>query len=1003
MELHGIPIFCFKDKKKSTSSLNFAIFASQFFKTMPTDQFEIVYNLYPAAEGLYLPEAYIVSLDQDGTLAHIQQRAYAHTIEGFGLELTPLRKQLFDIIEQIQPKTLEQKYSPPKKAPKQLTELLEQEDIAKTLIAFVHRKLDELLSRILQYKLPIMWEIDRKVLVKDFLLELPDDELQPHLYFEKTNEGVRYRLWLEDQFGEWHIHTRAVVPITNSPAWLFVDGRLHRLAHINGNVVKPFIAKKEVNIPKASVKTYFQKFILRMVATLDIQADGFDIIYHKKMLGCRLEPVRDWLHNTWGLSVKMLYPGAEFLWRDLKEQRTTLEFADGDEIKISKVLRNFKYESTWLEKLEKFGLQSGGNGYFELEGDSDNNNLRLLEWLSENRVKLEDAGFSLTAPQLEGQTLYLQSAKIELNTQQQNDWFDLYGEVIIGEFKIPFMAFAKYIRDENRLYPLPNGEFFLIPQEWMTKYKALAQFADRKGEHLRLAKSQYMLLSEIGLQQEVEAEIEVLDDFQVSPLLKAELRPYQLHGVKWLVQLYQNDLGACLADDMGLGKTLQTIATLLHAKAQKPKENTENNGQQLGLFQSADAGFLQPLNALIVLPASLVFNWEAEIRKFAPSLSIYNHTGPKRHKDLRLLARFDVMLTTYQTALRDVEILQKLEFEYIVLDESQQIKNKDSKVFKAVNELNARHKISLSGTPIENSLADLWSQMQFINPNLLGSFTFFQREFITPIEKRNDEDKKARLRSLVAPYMLRRTKEEVAKDLPPLTVSLHYCEMEPEQKKLYEKEKSAARNLLLDNFQSENPQFQVVVLQTLTKLRQLVNHPKLVHPDFDKASGKFTEVLEQWDVIRRSGHKALIFSSFVKYLDLFRSDFEDKKQPFSWLVGDLTQKQRQAEIEKFQENDEVQSFLISIKSGGAGLNLTAADYVFILDPWWNPFTEQQAIARAHRIGQDKNVIALKFITKDSIEEKILKLQERKTQLAEDIIEGSGALRFSQSELAFLLE
>lgn len=965
-------------------------------------QYEVVYNLSQAADGLYLPEAFIVSRDADGLLAHILQKATEQTIGGYELTLDAVRQQLFGLIEQLQTKYLENKFSPPKKAPKPLAELMSQEEVNEAIKTFVYRKLNDFLSRILQYQLPICWNVERRVLVKDFLLETPEDELQPHLLFWKTDDGVRYRLWLEDQFGRWHIQTRQVVPITNTPAWLRVDNRLHRLAHVNGNMVKPFLTKRELNIPKASVKTYFQKFILKMAATLDIQAEGFDVVYYKRMLGCRLEPIRDWLRNEWGISVKMMYEGAEFLWRDLKEQRTSLEFAEGDEIKISKVLRNFNYEAKWLEKLEKFGLHQDGNGYFELQEKSEDN-FYLLEWLSQNRQNLEAAGFTILSPQMDGQTLYLQAPNLQLSTEQQNDWFDLHGEIIVGAFKIPFLAFAKYIGNENRLYPLPNGEFFLIPLEWMTKYKALAQFAKKEGDHLRLAKSQYTLLQGIGLEENTKVEFDKLVNFQLSPLLKAELRPYQLEGVKWLVQLYENDLGACLADDMGLGKTLQTIAALLHAKEQKPKQNLVENGVQTNLFQSADSDFLQPLNTLIVLPASLIFNWEAELQRFAPSLSVYRHVGNKRHKDARLLARFDILLTTYQTALRDVDLLQKIEFEYIILDESQQIKNKDSKVFKAINELQARHKISLSGTPIENSLADLWSQMQFINPDLLGSFPFFQREFITPIEKRNDEDKKTRLRSLVAPYMLRRTKEEVAKDLPPLTVTLHYCEMEPEQKKLYEKEKSAARNLLLENYQGDSFQFQSIVLQTLTKLRQLVNHPKLIHDDFDKESGKFNEVLAQWDVIRRSGHKALIFSSFVQYLELFKSDFTVKNQPFSWLTGDLTLQQRKAEIEKFQEDVDIQSFLISIKSGGSGLNLTAADYVFILDPWWNPFTEQQAIARAHRIGQDKNVIALKFITKDSIEEKILKLQERKSQLAADIIEGSGALRFSRGELAFLLE
>lgn len=967
---------------------------------MYNNPYEVVYNLTPVADGLYLPEAFVISKDAEGLLAHIIQKAMPQTIGSYNLSLDAIRQKLFGIIEKLHHKTLELKFSPPKKAPRPLLELLAQEPGKTEIPAYINRHLDTFLQHIVEWDLPICYNVERRVLVKDFLLKVSTDELYPNLYFEKTDEGVRYRLWLQDRRGPWHINRHDIIPVSNNPGWLIVDGVLQKLAHVNGNVVKPFLTKKEINIPEVNVKTYFEKFIFKMAATADIIADGFDVIYHKKLEGCELETVCDFMQDQWGVLVKMKYHGKNFLWRDKKEGHTSMEFDRGNNIQISKVIRDNKAEARYLRKLEPFGLYQNGNGYYELK-EKTNDHYQLLEWLSQNRLKLEETGFTIAKPELEGHKVCLQSGQIQLTTEQKNDWFDLYGEITVGEFKIPFLSFAKYIRDENRLYPLPNGEYFLIPQEWMTKYKMLAQFAKKEGNNLRLEKSQYMLLEEVGLEHDTQLEVDKLNKFKLSKKLKATLRPYQLDGVKWLAQLYENDLGACLADDMGLGKTLQTIAILLHAKERKPKQEPENYLQKLGFFQ--DANILNSLNALIILPASLVFNWEAEIQKFAPSLSVYLHTGAKRYKDKRLLTRFDVILTTYQTALRDVELLKEIEFEYIILDESQQIKNKESKAFKAVNTLDAQHKISLSGTPIENSLADLWSQMQFINPNLLGTFPFFQRTFITPIEKRNDEDKKAQLRSLVAPYMLRRTKEEVAKDLPPLTVTLHYCEMEAEQKKLYEKEKSAARNLLLDNYQSGNPQFQVVVLQTLTKLRQIVNHPKLIQPDFDKESGKFNEVMEQWDVIRRSGHKALIFSSFVQYLELFKSDFTAKNQAFSWLVGDVTQKNRKIEIEKFQENADIQSFLISIKSGGTGLNLTAADYVFILDPWWNPFTEQQAIARAHRIGQDKNVIALKFITKDSIEEKILKLQERKSQLAADIIEGTGSLRFSKGELEFLLE
>ena len=583
----------------------------------------------------------------------------------------------------------------------------------------------------------------------------------------------------------------------------------------------------------------------------------------------------------------------------------------------------------------------------------------------------------------------------------------------MGPFVIPFVKLAKNIREQNRLFLLPNGEIFVIPQEWMTKFRALFQFGKKDADTLKLAKSQYMLLDDLeGMPAPLEAgELEELNDFKVSPNLNATLRPYQLEGVKWLVRLNNNELGACLADDMGLGKTLQTIATLLHAKENrtitKPSganQKESATGKQLDLFQPAeDAEWLNALNVLIILPASLVFNWEREIKKFAPTLSAYKHTGPKRHKDIKLIARFDVVLTTYQTVLRDRTILEQLEYEYIILDESQQIKNKDSKMFKAISELQARHRLSLSGTPIENSLSDLWAQMQFINPNLLGNYNFFRREFIRPIEKFQDEEKKARLRTLVKPYLLRRTKDEVAKDLPPLTIRTFFSEMTGEQKKVYEREKSAVRNYLLENYLENNPQYRMMVLQSLTKLRQLANHPVLVHPAYDKGSSKFSDVMEQWEVVNKGGHKVLMFSSFVKYLELFKGTFDQRQEPYSWITGALSGRKREKEIVKFEEQEEVRSFFISIKSGGTGLNLTAADYVFILDPWWNPFTEQQAIARAHRIGQDKNVIAFKFITKDTIEEKILRLQEKKTRLAEDIIEHVQKANFSKGDIEFLLD
>jgi len=978
-------------------------------------EFDIIINLNEYAEDVYLPMAYSVSLDQDGYLAHIKQRAMEDTIGSFGLDLTASRRKLFEHIDKLELRNLEKKFSPPRRKTKTIQELVADKkngEVKRTILDYIHRHLDAILTIVVEENIPLTWNVERKVLVKDFLMDIVHEPLQADLSFKRTPQGVLYRLKLNNGQGAWRISSREVVPITNNPAWLFVDYKLYKVAHINGFMVKPFSKRDEISIPQKQVRTYFQKFIVRVAAQVDIDANGFDVIQHDELQGVRVDLIHNVFTDSLSLNLRMIYlDNTEFDWYESRPEKTFPYFSEPgngeDDVKIFRVIRDRQAEERYLDRFSEFGVQEYQGKYFTVE-ESLEDPYFLLEWLVNKRKELEAAGFTVSNPDLDQRELSLQKGKLSLKSEKANDWFDIFGTVTVGEFSFPFMKLAKHIREDNRFYPLPDGTHFIIPLEWMNRYKSLVQFGRKDGEQLKLSKSQFTILQELGIEQDTQVTENLEEvDFTLSSKLKAELRPYQLEGVKWLVQLYRNELGGCLADDMGLGKTLQTIAMLLHAKEQKEQELIEdriNLGIQGELFSGLeDAAILQPLNALIILPASLVFNWESEINKFAPHLNVYKHVGPKRHKDIRILKRFDVILTTYQTALRDADILEDINFEYMVLDESQQIKNRESKVFKAINRLQPRHALSLSGTPIENSLSDLWSQMQVINPNLLGSYAFFKKEFITPIEKHQDEEKKQRLRGLVNPYMLRRTKEEVAKDLPPLSTKIFFSEMSKEQRKLYEKEKSAARNYLLENYDENNPQYRILVLQSLTKLRQIVNHPRLIDPEYTGESSKFTDIIEHWDVIRRSGHKALFFSSFVQYLSLFREQFNAQQLPHAWLTGALSGEERERELRRFESQQEVQSFLISIKSGGTGLNLTAADYVFILDPWWNPTTEQQAIARAHRIGQDKNVIAVKFITKDSIEEKILKLQRRKSRLAEDIIENVRKTEFSRGDIEYLLE
>lgn len=425
--------------------------------------------------------------------------------------------------------------------------------------------------------------------------------------------------------------------------------------------------------------------------------------------------------------------------------------------------------------------------------------------------------------------------------------------------------------------------------------------------------------------------------------------------------LNKYNLGGCLADDMGLGKTVQTLAFLQQQK-------------ELGAASAS----------LLILPTSLIYNWEMEAKKFAPKLKTFNYTGIHREKNVEQFANYDLVITSYGTARRDIEQLKNYYFHYAILDESQAIKNPDSNIARAVKELKCKHRLILTGTPIENSTMDLWSQMNFVNPGLLGTESFFRREFLTPIEKKHDEVKTKRLYSLIKPFILRRHKSQVATELPAKVENVHYCQMSKEQEEEYDRVKSQYRNQLLESIESNGVNgSQILLLQGLTKLRQIANHPKMVDENYEQGSGKMEDILHMMHSALGESHKILIFSQFVKHLTIFRDYLDKENIKYAYLDGST--KDRQGQVEDFQQSENIRIFLISLKAGGVGLNLTSADYVFILDPWWNPAIEQQAIDRAYRIGQKNKVFTYKFITKNTVEEKILNMQRGKQKLANDLI------------------
>nr|WP_262490069.1 SNF2-related protein [Hymenobacter glacialis] len=412
---------------------------------------------------------------------------------------------------------------------------------------------------------------------------------------------------------------------------------------------------------------------------------------------------------------------------------------------------------------------------------------------------------------------------------------------------------------------------------------------------------------------------------------------------------------------------------------------THNTVQTLAMLQQrAESGEAQNAASLLVLPTSLVFNWLNEAQKFTPDLRVLAYTGTYRDKNPDRFADYDVVLTSYGIVRLDTEMLASYKFDYVILDESQAIKNPSSTTSQAVRQLRSKHRLILTGTPVENSTMDLWSQMSFINPGLLGTQAFFRKEFLKPIEKHQDEGRTRRLHALIKPFILRRHKSQVAKELPEKTEQLSYCTMTEEQAHAYEETKSFYRNKILRNLDENGPaNTQFLLLQGLTRLRQIANHPRLADDTYIHESGKLREVLRMLRNVVAEGHKVLVFSQFVQHLALVRAALDERQMPYAYLDG--ATRDRPAEVARFQETEDLKIFLISLKAGGVGLNLTAADYVFILDPWWNPAVEAQAVDRAHRIGQQRPVFTYKFITQGTVEEKILALQRRKLALVSELI------------------
>lgn len=975
--------------------------------------FSIVEN---PALGLLL-EPYAVKLLARKQFSYDFHRVGLNTVLDYVAELSLVQKKLLELHAQYADEAILKRFNKAKVKPVEFFQSLTQEFVVTWIRPIIDKQMGEMAAIFAENNIPIYFKGGRSERIREEPIEVLPGLTETVFSFAKNTEGLFYKLRVKYKDSELKLMAGNARLLAQNPCLLMVDDHIYRFEKgWDGKKLTPFFSKEHILVPKSSLKVYFQKFVLDAVQNYKVEAQGFtvDVITDLPKPMVNLE--QNW-QNHWTLQVSFDYGRVVFQMGD--DTRSKVFFKEEGEVySFAKVLRNTVFEKQFIKNLEGFGLKNrGGDGFYlwypaRKSGDGSEPLLPgyfdYLDWLSAQSVPL---GLShIKVQKNEGaENFYLGKPGLHLTINDKNDWFDLFGTVSFGRFDIPFLKLKSHILSGRREFTLPDGSIGIIPEEWCSKYADILKYSVSKGNTLQLKRHHYTLLegfegSTIAAGEPAKA----LQEFAPPPLpngIHANLRPYQLQGYQWMSFLFENKLGGCLADDMGLGKTLQTLAILMYAhkvaapssflfSADKSKIESAIAGQ-LELFSPDDNHSLPNGSgtSLLIMPLTLIHNWVNEIKRFAPSFRTLQHTGTARSDSTRLFGQYDLVLTTYGTVRNDIDMLREFHFKYIVLDESQIIKNAESKIFQAIKNLNANHRLVLTGTPIENSLTDLWAQFSFLNPGMLGNFTQFREEFVQPIERNHDQQKQAKLHKLIEPFILRRTKAEVAKDLPELTETLRICVMTEEHQRFYEEKKSQIRNLILEQVEKQGMnKARFFILGSLMRLRLIANHPSLVEPDYPFDSGKFTEVCASIENLMAEGHKVLIFSQFVKHLNVYKKHFENNQLPFNMLTGQLAEKDRSALITDFNRNPDKKLFLISLKAGGVGLNLTGADYVFMLDPWWNPAVEKQAINRAHRIGQKKNVFVYKFITHNTVEEKILQLQERKTNLANLFIEKNNPLK-----------
>ncbi len=794
-------------------------------------------------------------------------------------------------------------------------------------------------------------------------LTVHDDGCRIEFSYEETNDTFTLRpsVILND---EKLTDLQQIAVLSRKPAYVLHGLNLFKVNNMDdAELLLPFLRNTSaIEIPKPEfgdfVSTVYARLRTRTNLPLPatVRQETISDITAKQIV---LQEEPDQLR----IMMQFKYGDHNILWED---DRETLVFAEDNA--VTTIKRDTAAEAAAEQILKEMRTKKLDQGWRVLDS-------RAMNWLFKNIPILLEQGFEILGREnLKKYKVRTSTPNVNVGISSDLDWFDINLDITVEGVQLSLKELKKSLRSKSRYVKLVDNSMAHLPEDWFDRFRHLFHFAEVEEKSLKTSSLQAVMLDALfeqaqdknvdtGFQKRLELlqQFDQIDKQALPAHFHGELRPYQKAGFDWLYFLKDYKFGGCLADDMGLGKTIQALALL-----QKEKE--------LGVDYPS----------LVVCPTSVVYNWQKEAERFTPQLRTLIHTGIDRDKSENAFANVDVVFTTYGIMMRDFDLLQHTTFHYLVLDESQKIKNPHSQSAYVACHLKSDHRLVLTGTPVENNTLELWSQFQFINPGLLGTLHYFRSAFANPIEKYKNEDTAELLQRIVYPFILRRTKEMVAQDLPEKNEQTLLCELSESQKKSYTTWRDAFRAKILKLIDEQGlDKSKMNVLEGLTKLRQIANHPALIDPNIEEDSGKFEVLFDLVEDVVGEGHKLLIFSQFVKMLTLVRARFDKLGIAYEYLDGRT--RNRQDKVDNFQNNENVRAFLISLKAGGVGLNLTAADYVIHIDPWWNPAVEMQATDRAHRIGQDKNVFVYKLITKDTVEEKIVELQERKKKLVSELV------------------